>query len=65
MTSGERDKHMDGLTAIGQEEADRAIWPVSGEQLAAMGDAGPCELIDGRIVQLPPTGFMHGAYEVE
>lgn len=57
--------HMDTMTAMEHEDADRTIQLVSGEQLAAMGDLGPCELIDGRIVRMAPTGFMHGAYEVE
>ncbi|MEW6755509.1 MAG: hypothetical protein AB1505_31705 [Candidatus Latescibacterota bacterium] len=29
---------------------------VSGSELLAMGDIGPCELIDGRIVPMAPTG---------
>jgi Uma2 family endonuclease len=30
-----------------------------------MGDIGPCELIDGRIVPMSPTGGQHGAIESE
>ena len=37
---------------------------VTGEQLLAMGDIGPCELVEGRIVRMSPTGFEHGSYEV-
>ncbi len=37
---------------------------VTGEQLLAMGDIGPCELIEGRVVMLSPTGVEHGGYEV-
>jgi len=33
---------------------------VTGEELLAMGDIGPCELIDGRIVRMNPTGIQHG-----
>jgi Uma2 family endonuclease len=33
---------------------------VTGEELLAMGDVGPCELIDGRIVRMNPTGMQHG-----
>ncbi len=35
----------------------------TGEELAAMGDIGPCELINGRIVPMTPTGDEHGAIE--
>jgi len=36
---------------------------VSGEELYARGDVGPCELIDGRISKMTPTGDQHGAIE--
>jgi len=36
---------------------------ITGEELAAMGDIGPCELIEGRIVPMTPTGDEHGSYE--
>jgi Uma2 family endonuclease len=36
---------------------------ITGEQLAGMSDPGPCELIDGRIVPLTPTGGEHGLTE--
>jgi Uma2 family endonuclease len=36
---------------------------ITGEELLAMGDIGPCELIDGRIVPMSPTGGEHGAIE--
>ena len=36
---------------------------ITGEELYAMGDIGPCELIDGRIVHMSPTGDEHGAIE--
>ncbi len=36
---------------------------ITGEELAAMGDIGPCELIDGRIVTMTPAGDDHGNYE--
>ena len=32
---------------------------ITGEELLAMGDIGPCELIDGRIVRMNPTGRSH------
>jgi Uma2 family endonuclease len=36
---------------------------ITGEKLQAMGDIGPCELIDGRIVPMVPTGSEHGVIE--
>lgn len=36
---------------------------ITGEELLAMGDIGPCELIDGRIVYMTPTGDEHGTIE--
>jgi Uma2 family endonuclease len=36
---------------------------ITGEKLQAMGDIGPCELIDGRIVPMVPTGNEHGVVE--
>lgn len=36
---------------------------ITGEDLLAMGDIGPCELIDGRIVHMTPTGDEHGTIE--
>lgn len=49
-------------------EATLAATPVettliSGEELAAMGDLGPCELVEGRIVTMSPTGDAHGGCE--
>jgi Uma2 family endonuclease len=37
---------------------------VTGEELLAMGDIGPCELIDGRIVVMSPTGGEHAFIEL-
>lgn len=33
---------------------------ITGEELLALGDIGPCELIDGRIVAMTPPGAEHG-----
>lgn len=38
---------------------------ITGEELLAMGDIGPCELIDGRIVPMSPSGGEHGGIEFE
>jgi Uma2 family endonuclease len=36
---------------------------ITGEELARMGNLGRCELVEGRIVQMTPTGDAHGGYE--
>lgn len=36
---------------------------ITGEELLAMGDLGPCELIDGRIIPMSPAGGKHGLIE--
>lgn len=36
---------------------------ITGEELAAMEDIGPCELVAGRIVPMVPPGFEHGEVE--
>jgi len=36
---------------------------ITGEELLEMGDIGACELIDGRIVPMPPAGEEHGMVE--
>ena len=37
---------------------------LTGEDLLALGDIGPCELIDGRVVPMVPTGGEHGWIEM-
>jgi Uma2 family endonuclease len=44
--------------------APAPIPRVTHEQLERMGDLGPCELIDGRIVPSSPTGDEHGSVEL-
>lgn len=48
--------------AMRQAETTRQ-QPVAAEELAGWPDAGPCELIDGRIVSMSPTGGNHGWVE--
>jgi Uma2 family endonuclease len=37
--------------------------PMTGEELLALGDIGPCELVEGRIVMMTPAGAEHGGCE--
>ena len=37
---------------------------MTGEELAAHGDLGRCELITGRLVEMSPTGHVHGTIEL-
>ena len=37
---------------------------ITGEELQGMGEMGPCELIDGRIVPMTPAGGEHGRIEL-
>jgi Uma2 family endonuclease len=36
---------------------------ITGDELLAMGDTGRCELVEGKIVYMSPTGLDHGRYE--
>jgi len=36
---------------------------ITGEEVLAMGDIGPYELVEGRIVSMSPTGHKHARYE--
>jgi len=47
-------------TAVSPKPRTRRI---TGEELLAMGDIGPCELIEGRIVPMTPAGSEHGVIE--
>ncbi|HEY0513442.1 MAG TPA: Uma2 family endonuclease [Thermoanaerobaculia bacterium] len=38
---------------------------ITGEELSRYPDLGPCELVDGRIVPLPPTRPEHGEIELD
>ena len=38
---------------------------ITGGELLEMGDVGPCELIEGRIVPKSPAGARHGHIEVK
>jgi len=47
-------------TAYKKEFSEEVI---TGEDLASMGDIGPCELVKGKVAQMSPTGEKHGAIE--
>ena len=36
---------------------------ITGQELALLPDVGPCELVEGRIVPMSPTGGEHGRVE--
>ena len=36
---------------------------ITAEELYALGDIGPCELVEGEIINMPPTGDQHGNVE--
>jgi Uma2 family endonuclease len=38
---------------------------VTGEELAEMGNIGRCELVEGEIIMLSPTGWRHGDFELQ
>jgi Uma2 family endonuclease len=54
---------LQGGTTMQTTTGQTAIALITGEELQAMGDIGPCELIDGRIVPMSPTGGRHGVVE--
>jgi Uma2 family endonuclease len=37
--------------------------PITGEELAELPNVGPCELVEGRLVPMSPTGGEHGRVE--
>ena len=49
--------------AIAHIAQPTTIELMSGEQLHALGNIGRCELVEGRIVKLSPTGSRHGSIE--
>jgi Uma2 family endonuclease len=49
---------------VSQPTAQVEPKTITGDELFAMGDIGPCELVDGRIVPMAPTGGEHGRVEV-
>ena len=38
---------------------------ITGEEFLALGDIGPCELVQGRIVSMSTNGGEHGLVEAE
>jgi Uma2 family endonuclease len=54
---------LQGGTTVQTIRAQTATTLITGEELLAMGDIGPCDRIDGRIVPMSPTGGRHGIIE--
>ena len=50
------------MVAMNVAPAEAAV--ITGDDLLAMGDIGPAELVEGRIVPMSPTGDEHGAVEL-
>jgi Uma2 family endonuclease len=50
------------LTAMAEPLAAEStdVDLVTAEEMMAMDDIGPCELIDGHIIRTPPAGYWHG-----
>ena len=38
-------------------------FPIKGEELLDMGDIGRCELVEGKLIRMAPTGLVHGITE--
>ena len=47
---------------LAQHKQDQLI---TGEELSQIPDLGPCELVKGRIVPMPPTNHIHGEVETD
>ncbi len=50
-------------TVVGAAPPPQEKARVTGEELFAMGDIGPCELVEGEIIKMSPTGEKHGIVE--
>jgi Uma2 family endonuclease len=51
-------RRMSGMTAATESK------PITEEELALLPGVGPCELVEGRIVPMSPTGGEHGRIEL-
>ncbi len=49
-----------GIKVMESDSVSAATKLITGEELLAMGDIGPCELIYGRVVHLSMSGWEHG-----
>jgi hypothetical protein len=52
------------MPTIEVEHASTEAKLISSEELAAMGEIGSYELVEGRIVPMSPTDELHGGYDV-
>jgi Uma2 family endonuclease len=48
---------------VSQSQSPAVDRLITGDELFEMGDIGPCDLVDGRIVPMTRTGAEHGAIE--
>ena len=53
------------LQVLEQPAIQTAAPRVTGEELAEMGNIGRCELVEGEIIMLSPTGWRHGDFELQ
>lgn len=51
------------IEAVTKSHSVKQTARVTGEELFAMGDIGPTELVKGEIIQMSPAGHPHGYYE--
>lgn len=51
------------VKTISKTEAAATKSRLTGEELAAMDDVGPAELVKGELVRMSPVGHPHGFYE--
>ena len=51
-------------SALLKADAGESSGILTGEELYALGSTGCCELIEGNLISVSPTGYVHGIVEV-
>ncbi len=51
------------MQAVAEEVVAQEDALISGSELLEMGDLGPCELVEGRVVPMSPAKVQHGRFE--